>query len=133
MGFKKLTNSQKAELFKKNYNTWKKAGLQYNSYFVIFKGFIESYKLKNISGNALKLYIYLGMYAKNDTGELWHSTAKIAKYFNKSERTIRSWSKELENLHLIKRMQLEFNGISHTYLQTYELGTPRTPSSVETT
>ncbi|MDB1971468.1 helix-turn-helix domain-containing protein [Clostridium tertium] len=125
MNFKKLTNSQKAELYKKNYSTWKQTGLDDYSYFLIFKGFVESYKLKNISGNALKLYIYLGMYAKNNTGEIWHSTHTIAKYFNKSERTIRTWTKELEDMHLIKKMQLEFNGVSHTYLQPYDLGTTR--------
>ncbi|KEI09441.1 hypothetical protein Z957_04525 [Clostridium sp. K25] len=125
MNFKKLTNSQKAELYKKNYSTWKQTGLDNYSYFLIFKGFIESYKLKNISGNALKLYIYLGMYSKNNTGEIWHSTYTIAKYFNKSERTIRTWSKELEDMYLIKKMQLEFNGVSHTYLQPYDLGTTR--------
>lgn len=126
MNFKKLKNSQKAELYKKNYYNWKQTGLDSNSYFLIFKGFLESNKLKNISGNALKLYIYLGMYSKNNTGEVWHSTRRIAKYFDKSERTIRTWSKELEDLHLIKKMQLEFNGVSHTYLQTYDLGSPRT-------
>lgn len=125
MSFKKLTNSQKAELYKRNYSTWKQTGLDDNSYFLIFKGFIESNKLKNISGNALKLYIYLGMYSKNNTGEVWHSTNTIAKYFDKSERTIRTWSKELEDIHLIKKMQLEFNGISHTYLQPYNLGASR--------
>lgn len=131
MTFKKLTNSKKAEIYKKNYSVWKQAGLNHNSYFVIFKGFIESNKLKNISGNALKLYIYLGMYSKNNTGEVWHSTYKIAKYFGKSERTIRTWSKELEDIHLIKKMQLEFNGVTHTYLQPYDLGEDRIKTNTE--
>ena len=120
MGFKKLTNANKAELYKKNYSIWKASSLESYGYFIIFSGFIENDKLKIISGNALKLYIYLGMHAKNHTGEVWHSNKRIAKYFGKSERTIRTWMKELEDLNLIKRMQLEYNGEAHTYLQPYE-------------
>lgn len=119
---KKYSNKDKAVIYKKNYEFWKKEGLDNYGYFIIFNGFITSNKLVNINGNALKLYIYLGMYSKNMTGEVWHSNYKIAKYFNKSERTIRNWMRELEDLNLIKRMQLEFNGESHTFLQTYDRG-----------
>ena len=126
MSFKNLTNSEKAEIYKGNYKSWKIDGLDDHPYFLIFKGFIDSNKLKNISGNALKLYIYLGMYSKNLTGEVWHNNHTIANYFGKSDRTIRSWAKELEDLNLIKRMQLEFNGTAHTYLQPYDLGNKRT-------
>lgn len=125
MGFKKLTNSSKAELYRKNYEAWKSKGLESHGYFIIFNGFVENEKLKNISGNALRLYIYLGMYCKNQTGEIWHSNQRIAKYFNKSERSIRTWMKELEDMNLIKRMQLEYNGEAHTYLQPYDLKSER--------
>lgn len=117
----KKTNKELSEIMKKNHTIWKKQGLAKGGYFVIFNGFLNSNKLKNISGNALKLYIYLGINSNSKTGEVWHSNKKIAKYFDKSERTIRNWMKELEDLNLIKRMQLKFNGESHTYLQTYSL------------
>lgn len=120
--FKNLNNKEKAMLFKDNYKYWKEMSLENNGYFVIFNGFMESEKLKKISGNALKLYIYLGLNSKNYTGEVWHSNKKIAKYFGRSERTIRDWMKELEDLNLIKRMQLEFNGNSYTFLQPYDAG-----------
>lgn len=117
----KKTNKQLSQILKNNYNEWKKEGLSEGGYFIIFNGFQHSNKLKNISGNALKLYIYLGINSNSQTGEVWHSNSKIAKYFDRSERTIRTWMQELESLNLIKRMQLQFNGNSHTYLQTYSL------------
>lgn len=119
---KKYSNKEKAVIYKKNYEAWKKEGLDKYGYCILFNGFITSNKLSKISGNALKLYIYLCMYSKNMTGEVWHSNSRIAKYFNKSERTIRNWMKELETLNLIKRMQLKFNGEMHTFIQTYDRG-----------
>lgn len=116
-----LSNKDKSAIYKTNYKLWKSKALEENGYFIIFDGFVENNSLKNISGNALKLYIYLGIYSKNMTGEVWHSNARIAKYFGKSERSVRNWMKELEDLNLIKRMQLEFNGQAHNYLQPYKL------------
>lgn len=62
-------------------------------------------------------YIFLGINSKNNTGESWYTIESISKYFGKSPRTISYWFKELEKLNLIKRMQLEINAPSHTYLQ----------------
>jgi DNA-binding Lrp family transcriptional regulator len=121
MGIKSKSNKDYSEILKRNYEAWKRNGLSNGGYFVIFNGFLKETKLRAISGNALKLYIYLGLNSNNMSGEVWHTNKSIAKYFTKSERTIREWMKELEDLNLIKRFQLEFNGISHTYLQPYEL------------
>ncbi|MCU7757198.1 helix-turn-helix domain-containing protein [Bacillus cereus] len=123
--FQGLSNKKKAKLYKDNYKKWKEYSLNENGFFIIFSGFVEENKLKKISGNALKLYIYLGMYSKNMTGEVWHSTKTIANYFGKSERTIRGWMKELEDQHLIKRMRLEFDGQPHVFLQPYNAGNSR--------
>lgn len=103
------------------YRVWKHYALSQYGYFIIFQGFDESNKLKNISGNALKLYIYLGLHANNYEGVVWHSNKKIANYFNKSERTIRAWMKELEDLKLIKRIRMEFDGNVYTHLIPYEV------------
>lgn len=113
------TNKQKSQDLKNNYTHWKKNSLESSGYFTIFSGFKDTNKLKNISGNALKLYIYLGITSNSMTGEVWHSNKTIAKYFGKSERTIRLWMQELESINLIKRFQLEFNEESHTFLQPY--------------
>lgn len=112
-------NKQYSKALRINYENWKKDSLSNTGYFIIFKGFKDTNKLKNISGNAMKLYVYLGLNSNNLTGEVWHSNATIAKYFDKSERTIRLWMQELESLNLIKRLQINFNEESHTFLQGY--------------
>lgn len=116
------SNKQIASELKNTYTKWKQDSLDAKGYFIVFNGFKTNNKLKNISGNALKLYIYLGLNSNNYTGEVWHSNATIGKYFGKSERTIRAWMQELESLNLIKRLQLEFNQESHTFLQPYSNG-----------
>lgn len=120
MKFNDLSNSKKSKYFKKNYSSWREIKRnQHNGFFIIYNDFKDKNILKNISGNALKLYIFLGINSKNDTGESWYSIESIAKYFGKSTRTISYWIEELEKFNLIKRMQLEINGPSHTYLQPY--------------
>ena len=83
----------------------------------------SSFKSKNIlnqiSGNALKLYIFFGISSHNETGESWYSLEYIAKYFGKSTRTISNWILELEKVKLIKRIQLERDGVAHTFLKPY--------------
>ncbi|MEY8285636.1 helix-turn-helix domain-containing protein [Lachnospiraceae bacterium 50-23] len=116
---KATTNYEKAERYKKNYNDWKKEGLYSQGYFIIFNSFIKNNILKQISGNALKLYIFLGSYTDNFTGECWVSIDTIAKYFNRTSRAVSYWIKELEEYNLIRRLQLKPNDSSHTYLQPY--------------
>lgn len=102
-----------------DYRQWKLEALDEAGYFIIFQGFLENKKLRDINGNALKLYIYLGVNSNNLDGVVWHSNKKIALYFKKSERTIRLWMNELESLNLIKRMQLKYDGNVVTYLKPY--------------
>lgn len=113
--------------YKKRYESWKKNALNESGFFVIFNGFLEEKQnvskkalLQEISGGALKLYIFLGIKSNNFTGESYYSIESIANYFGKSERTINNWIQELEKLNLIFRVQLKYNGVSHTYLQTYK-------------
>lgn len=125
-----ISNRDKAISQKKNYGIWKKNSLDKNGFFVIFNGFVEKDYLKKISGGALKLYIYLGIHSDNSTGESFYSLKSISQYFNVSERTISNWFKELLRLKLIQRYQLEFNGVSHTYLNVYDAGKIRSLSSL---
>ena len=118
MNKKNISNLELSRRLKENYSEWKDVSLRFENYFIIFNKFSND-KLLNISGNALKLYIYLGINSNTKTGEVWHSNKTIAEYFNKSERTIRSWMTELERMNLVYRLQLKFNEESHTYLQPY--------------
>lgn len=124
-GEKKLTNGVFAEMSRKNYEVWKTNSLENAGFFIIFNGFLEQRILKKISGNALKLYVFLGIKADNYTGESYYSIASMAKYFGKSERTINNWLNELDQLNLIRRVQFQHNKVSHTFLQPYLSGKPR--------
>ena len=118
---KKLTLNKKtqARLDRENYRQWKKESLKNGGYFIVFNGFHSNGYLKKISGNALKLYLYLGIHSNNVTGESFHGIETISKYFGKNERTIYNWFNELVKLNLIRRSQLEFNGPAHTFIQPY--------------
>ncbi|MDH9922590.1 helix-turn-helix domain-containing protein [Staphylococcus hominis] len=123
--YNKLSNKQKATLQRKNYEMWKKDSLDTKGFFVIFNGFLDNNYLKRISGGALKLYIFLGIKSKNDSGESFYNIDSIANYFEVSTRTISNWFLELEKLNLIERYQLEFNSVAHTFLNTYDSGLSR--------
>lgn len=117
--FNDLSNNKKAKYYKENYNEWKKKSLDEIGFFLIFESFYNKNILSKISGNGLKLYIFLGIHSKNFTGESWVSIESISKYFNKTPRAVSYWIRELEDLGLIKRMQLEVDKSSHTFLQPY--------------
>ncbi|MCY6485889.1 helix-turn-helix domain-containing protein [Clostridium aestuarii] len=120
MRFSELSNAKKAKYYIKNYSKWREKNKELNTgFFIVYTDFKDKYILRKISGNALKLYIFLGINSKNQTGESWYTIESISKYFDKSPRTISYWFKELEKLNLVKRMQLELNSTSHTYLQPY--------------
>lgn len=120
MSFKNLPNKKKAEYYRVNYRTWRRNKFDYSTgFFPIYEDFYNKEILSKISGNALKLYLYLGLKSNNQTGESWHTIESISDYFNKSPRTISYWITELENLKLIQRIQLELNSPAHTYLQPY--------------
>jgi DNA-binding Lrp family transcriptional regulator len=119
--FNNLNNEEKGLILRRNYKEWKLSSLDEAGYFIIFQGFSENGILRDISGNALKLYIYLGINSNNFEGVVWHSNSRIAKYFNKAERTVRTWMKELEDLNLIKRMRVKYDGEVYTYLKPYNI------------
>lgn len=121
-----MNNKEIADLYRTRYHSWKKESLENSGFFVIFNGFADNKDenqqaiLQKITGGALKLYIFLGIKSKNYTGESFYSIKSLAKYFGKSERTINNWFRELESLNLIYKIQLQFNEVSHTFLQIYE-------------
>jgi len=119
MKFEELPNYRKAEIYRANYKKWKELSLENVGYFSVFQMFKEDFLLREISGNALKLYIYLGLHTGNKTGETWVTIESMAKYFKKSPRTISNWLEELIKLKLIERRQLKFNDSAHTFLLPY--------------
>lgn len=122
MDKKKIPNYRIAKLKENEYAEWKKEALQTYGYFPVFKPFKEEFFLKNLSGNAVKLYIFLGLMSGNENGKTWVSIETMSNYFNKSKRTISLWLKELEEVRLIERMQMEPNGVAFTFLKPYGWG-----------
>lgn len=115
----KGSNQYKASNYRVDYGHWKKEALEQYGYFPVFQPLKDKFLLRNLSGNAVRLYLYLGLMSGNSTGETWVSIETIASYFGKSKRTVSLWIKELEDKRLIKRMQMEHNQVSHTFLIPY--------------
>lgn len=88
-------------------------------FFPIFNNFKENRYLANLSGGALKLYIFLGIHSKYNTGESRYSIPTISKKLNKSERSISYSIEELKKEQLIFRKQKQYNVSSTTYLLRY--------------
>lgn len=108
----------RATELRKNHSQWRdEQFLNKNGFFAVFHGFKDY--LPEISGGATSLFLYLGLHSNNQTGECYHDISRIAEFFNKSPRTISSWFKELEEADLIERLQLNLNGVSHTFIKPY--------------
>lgn len=84
------------------------------NFFMLYKDFEKH--LKEISSGALKLYLYYGFHAKNETGISWHSIETISEYFYVSEKTINNWNKELIERGLIYRKSKDNKRNKTTYL-----------------
>lgn len=115
----KFLDTDISKKFTEKHKKWKTSRLEKPGWFPIFNEFLDQELLKKISGNGLKLYIYLGIHSKNDTGVSWHSLKTMAEYFGKSERTISTWLEELKKYGLIERIQPERNTSAITYLKPY--------------
>ncbi len=100
-------------------------------YFPIFQPFKETFLLRNLSGNAIRLFIYFGLMAGNDTGETWVSLETAASYFGRSKRAISGWVKELEDARLVERMQFKPDEVAHTFLMPYGSHRLDDPSSMQ--
>lgn len=119
MKFNDLPNYRKAEMHRSNYKKWKEKSLDFCGYFPVFQHFKEGFILRELSGNALKLYIYIGLHTGNKTGETWVTIESMSNYFEKSPRTISYWLEELIEQDLITRIQLNYNEPAHTFLIPY--------------
>lgn len=102
------------ELLTSGYKNWRSNKKDNkDAFFMVFKD-IEDY-LPDIPNAALKLYIYYGFAAKNETGESWHSIATIATALGVTNKTVETHNAKLEELGMIKRIQTKKRSKS-TYL-----------------
>lgn len=104
---------------RENYSDWREELYSMNKpFFMIHSDFKHQY-LKDISGGALKLFIFLGIHSKYSTGDSWYSIEEVSKFFDKDQRTIAKWFSELEKMGLIFRAQDGFNRRANTFLKPY--------------
>ncbi len=111
-------NYDKTVVIREQFNFWKDEQHKLSAgFFPVYNDFINY--LPKLSGGACLLYLYFGLHSKNKTGESYHDIGRIARFFNKTTRTITEWASELEKKELIHRMQVKYNGVTYTYLLPY--------------
>jgi len=102
-----------------SYTSWREEVQAMNKpFFAIHSDFQELF-LKDLSGPAFKLYVFLGLNSKYYTGESWFSSKEISDFFRKDQRTVANWFKELEDRGLIVREQKGFKMKANTFLRPY--------------
>lgn len=108
----------RADILKNNWRNWKALNTDTKTiFFPITKDF-EHIHLKDISGGACKLYIFLGL-KSGEYGHSWYSVDSMAQSLGVTSRTIDKWIQELEDRGLITRDRHSIT--STTYLLPYSV------------
>lgn len=114
-----MDNKGRAKELRQEYGNWAENNFRTRAgFFPVFYSFKDH--LCKLSSGAVSLFLYFGMHCNNKTGESYHEIPTIARFFKKSPRTITAWLTELEQNGLIERFQLEFGGVSHTFIRPYQ-------------
>ncbi|MSU02146.1 hypothetical protein [Tissierella pigra] len=94
--------NNESDFLKDYHDLWRKDLKERNeNFFMLYKDF--SNFLPELSTGALKLYLFYGFNAKNETGESWYSIDTISEKLATTPRSINTWNSELEKLGLIYR------------------------------
>lgn len=114
--------AKKNKIFSENkerYSKWRNDLQEINKPFFMIPSDFKHLFLKDISGGALKLYLFLGFHAKYQTGDSWYTVEQVAAFFNKDQRTVANWFKELQDMGLVFREQKGIMMKANTFLQPY--------------
>lgn len=105
--------------FSRLHKDWRKWSFQNKrGFFPVFTP--EFLKLMpKISGNAIKLYLYLGSHINNQEGSTTVTIDTISKDLNATKRTVHNWFQELKENRLAIRIQPGFKQTTTTYLLPY--------------
>lgn len=104
---------------KEEYAAWKKELQEINKPFFMIPSDFQHVFLKDISGGALKLFLFLGFHSKYHTGESWYTVEQVGAFFKKDPRTVANWFKELDDKGLIFRGQKGIMMKANTFLKPY--------------
>lgn len=105
--------------FARYHREWKQWAFKYKrGFFPIFTpDFMK--KFKDVSGNALKLYLYLGTYINNQDGYALVGIETISKDLKATKRTVHNWFQELREHRLVIRIQPGYKQPTFTCLLPY--------------
>lgn len=104
---------------REQYAAWRNELQEINKPFFMIPSDFKHLFLKDISGGALKLFLFLGFHSKYLTGESWYTVEQVSSFFKKDPRTIANWFKELEDMGLIFRGQKGIMMKANTFLKPY--------------
>lgn len=111
--------NEKFREMRQEHESWKSELMAMNKPFFMVPTDFSHLFLKDISGGALKLYLFLGFHSKYRSGESWYTNDQIGMFFEKDSRTITKWFKELENIGLIFRAQKGVMMKANTFLRPF--------------
>lgn len=114
--------SQKNKIFnqkREDYMEWRNELQEINKPFFMIPTDFKHLFLKDLSGGALKLYLFLGFHSKYNTGESWYTVEQVGAFFDKDPRTVANWFKELEESNLIFRKQKGYMMKANTFLRPH--------------
>ncbi|KUP26185.1 helix-turn-helix domain-containing protein [Paenibacillus sp. DMB5] len=113
------------DVFRREHEEWRNQMKADNTgFFPVFSADFRPY-LDRLSGNALKLYLFLGFHIENKSGETTVGLDTIAKHFGAKMRTVQAWMKELTDEGLVARVQTGYRFKAHTFLRPYSKDTPK--------
>ena len=98
---------------------WRKDLKEINKPFFMIPSDFKHLFLKDLSGGALKLFLFLGFHSKYNTGESWYTVEQVGTFFGKDPRTVANWFKELEDKGLIFRRQKGIMMKANTFLKPF--------------
>lgn len=105
--------------YRKRHELWRAQMKAENTgFFPVFSADFKPY-LDRLSGNALKLYLFLGFHIDNKTGECTVSLEHIAHHFGAKMRTVQGWMQELTDAKLVARVQTGYRNKSRTFFLPY--------------
>lgn len=104
---------------REDYTVWRNELQEINKPFFMIPSDFKHVFLKDISGGALKLFLFLGFHSKYHTGESWYTAEQVGNFFSKDPRTVANWFKELEDNGLIFRAQKGIMMKANTFLKPY--------------
>lgn len=115
----KAVYDREMDELRRNFREWREHQKEDKKpFFAVYSEFKDTH-LSEISGGALKVYMFIGFHVNSFSGECWVSVETMADFFKNDKRTVKKWLQELEDRGLITRIQKGYKRIANTFLLPY--------------